>query len=542
MRDESARWTRASIPAAVAVAGPDCDVSDDRALGLFPGATEERGGASTAASAIWRIEGVVKVKRRECCTRRNKVPRFGRRDTLCRRVSIHGSTLRTCAPELAANVRTHSFSNASSSDQFRLARTPHRVSALRSLVLSFAFVPRSRGSSFRRRRAASARPRRTWWSTMRGYSPRMLFDRINRLIFDVKAKSGGEIVVVTLPDIAGRDVGDIALRIGRDWKVGANAAIGDRARNAGVVVLVVPKETSSDGRGHVSIMTGQGVEGFITDGTAGDIRREAITYFQRGDYSGALEMATQRLAQRFGQEFNFTVDSGLVDARYLPTTSLQQPGRGFPPQSFLVAFILLLLFSPRWRAPHEEAAAADACTRSSRTALSREDVIAGTGGRRVWWRELGWGRRLWRVWRWWGFQRRWFQRELVTMAKMTLNDLIAQLKAIYGSELVGVTLYWISRPRRTHREVFRPECARGGRAHNDGSPPQGIAGRPGVARSGESPASDDEPLGVDGERGHFPDRVRGHSARITRCSKAHCRSLASPWRNRICGCSSSTRR
>jgi uncharacterized protein len=218
------------------------------------------------------------------------------------------------------------------------------VSALRSLVLSFAFVAPLQGVELP--------------SPPRGFSQSeadMVVDnarvltpdavgRINRLIFDVKAKSGGEIVVVTLPDIAGRDVGDIALRIGREWKVGANAAIGDRARNAGVVVLVVPKETSSDGRGHVSIQTGQGVEGFITDGTAGDIRREAITYFQRGDYSGALEMATQRLAQRFGQEFNFTVDSGLVDARYLPATSPQQPGRGFPPQFFLVAFILLLFF------------------------------------------------------------------------------------------------------------------------------------------------------------------------------------------------------
>ncbi len=174
--------------------------------------------------------------------------------------------------------------------------------------------------------------------------------RINRLIFDVKAKSGGEIVIVTMPDIGGRDVGDIALRIGREWKVGANAAIGDRARNAGVVVLVVPKETSSDGRGHISIQTGQGVEGFITDGTAGDIRREAIQYFQRQDYSGALEMVTQRLAQRYGQEFNFSVDSGLVDARYLPAAVPQPMARGIPPQLLLLGFLFLLfLFSSMGR-------------------------------------------------------------------------------------------------------------------------------------------------------------------------------------------------
>lgn len=165
--------------------------------------------------------------------------------------------------------------------------------------------------------------------------------RINRLIFDVKAKSGGEIVVVTMPDIGGRDVGDVALTIGREWKVGAAADIGDRSRNAGVVVLVVPRETSSDGRGYISIQTGQGAEGFITDGTAGDIRREAIPYFQRQDYSTALELITQRLAQRYAREFGFALDSGLVDSRFLPEAQ-RGPQGGIPPQLFLLAFVVML--------------------------------------------------------------------------------------------------------------------------------------------------------------------------------------------------------
>lgn len=172
--------------------------------------------------------------------------------------------------------------------------------------------------------------------------------RINRIIFDVKAKSGGEIVVVTLPDLAGRDVGDVALRLGRDWKVGAAASIGDRARNAGVVVLVVPKETSADGRGYISIQTGQGTEGFITDATAGDIRREVIPYFQRQAYSLALELVTIRVAQRFEREFGFTLDTAVVPAA-MP--GVQGSGRGIPPQLLLVLFVVLLvLFSAMARA------------------------------------------------------------------------------------------------------------------------------------------------------------------------------------------------
>ncbi|MBM4194033.1 MAG: TPM domain-containing protein [Gemmatimonadetes bacterium] len=132
---------------------------------------------------------------------------------------------------------------------------------------------------------------------------------IERRLERVQAATGGEIAVVTLRDIGGRNVGDVALRIGRGWGVGAAAAIGDRRRNSGVVVLVVPKETSSDGRGHISIQTGQGAEGFIPDAVAGDIRREAISYLQRQDYSGALNAISLRLTQRYAAEFGFALDS-----------------------------------------------------------------------------------------------------------------------------------------------------------------------------------------------------------------------------------------
>jgi len=46
--------------------------------------------------------------------------------------------------------------------------------------------------------------------------------------------------------------------------VGKSAKPGDAARNTGVIVLIVPKETSKDGAGHLRIETGYGSEGFIT--------------------------------------------------------------------------------------------------------------------------------------------------------------------------------------------------------------------------------------------------------------------------------------
>ena len=180
--------------------------------------------------------------------------------------------------------------------------------------------------------------------------------RMNRVIFAVKRASGGEIVVVTMPDIGGREVGDIALRIGREWKVGANATIGDRSRNAGVVVLLVPKETASDGRGQISIQTGQGAEGFITDAMAGDIRREAIPFLRAADYGSALALITQRLGERYATEFGFALDSSVVDERFArgpPEFDLPQvkvtPGMVFV--GLVLVFLFLVVLGNMLRTP-----------------------------------------------------------------------------------------------------------------------------------------------------------------------------------------------
>lgn len=136
--------------------------------------------------------------------------------------------------------------------------------------------------------------------------------RIASIIDAVRTQSGGEIVVVTLPSIGDANVNDVALQIGRQWKVGKKAAPGDPARNTGTIILVVPKETSADGRGHVAIQTGSGTEGFITDGQAGAIRDEAIPLFRDRDYGGAIQLITSRVAERYASEFHFSLDSTLA--------------------------------------------------------------------------------------------------------------------------------------------------------------------------------------------------------------------------------------
>lgn len=176
--------------------------------------------------------------------------------------------------------------------------------------------------------------------------------RMERIAQDVRDKSKGEMAIVTLADLGGREPSEVALRIGREWKVGNMAPIGDRSRNAGVVILLVPKETSSDGRGHCRIETGQGAEGFITDATSGDICREATPAFQQRDYGAGLELVTLRVAQRYAQEFGFTLDTSLA-APVMPAPSRRSApsdGGGINPVVLLIIlFVVLSLLGGRRR-------------------------------------------------------------------------------------------------------------------------------------------------------------------------------------------------
>lgn len=167
-------------------------------------------------------------------------------------------------------------------------------------------------------------------------------DRINRLAFDIKQKSGGEIAVVTLTDLGGRTSEEVALAVGRQWGIGAEGDVGNRARNAGVVILVVPKETSRDGRGYIRIETGRGAEGFITDGTAGQIRDEAIPALRAADYNAAIELITLRVAERFAREFAFTLDSAFAP----PVVQRPVPSaRAFPWFGLVMLIVFLIVMS-----------------------------------------------------------------------------------------------------------------------------------------------------------------------------------------------------
>jgi uncharacterized protein len=160
--------------------------------------------------------------------------------------------------------------------------------------------------------------------------------RMDSLIQRVRDLTRGDIAVVTLPDLAGREASDVALQIGRQWKVGGTGEAGDPARNLGVVILVVPRKDHRPGSGAVFIATGRGAEGFLPDARVGRIRDAMIPALAQEDYGEALETGVGLIAQAFADEFHVAVGA--------PTAApVSRPVTGKVPFLAVVIVVVLIL-------------------------------------------------------------------------------------------------------------------------------------------------------------------------------------------------------
>src|SRR5258708_14658525 len=171
--------------------------------------------------------------------------------------------------------------------------------------------------------------------------------RMTALITELHQKTGADVAVVTLPDLGGRSAADVAVQIGREWKLGGAGEAGDSAKNLGVVILLVPRKDHHPGTGDAFIATGRGAEGFLTDARTGRIRDAMLPAFSREDYSGGLETGTGLGVRPLAAEFPVTVTGA-------PPPPPAESPPGFPLPLPLLGLSCLFLFAlfpaPRGRA------------------------------------------------------------------------------------------------------------------------------------------------------------------------------------------------
>ena len=170
---------------------------------------------------------------------------------------------------------------------------------------------------------------------------------IERLAERLRAATGAELAVVTLPTLGDRSESEVALRILRKWGVGARAAIGDSTRNAGAVLLLVPRQGGQPGSGAIRIEVGYGLEGIVTDATAGRVRDLMLPSAREGSYSESLLVGTRALVAAIAKGFGVT-DSALTAARP-PPRSPRGVSSDLPSWLPILLFIAFLLLSQRAR-------------------------------------------------------------------------------------------------------------------------------------------------------------------------------------------------
>ena len=124
---------------------------------------------------------------------------------------------------------------------------------------------------------------------------------LTNLIGELERKTSAEVAVVTIDTLAGISIEEYAVNLFEQW------GIGKKGEDNGILLLVAMKERK------VRIEVGYGLEGTITDGTAGKIIHEKIVpSFKNGDYEEGLFNATitiaNLIAKSYGVELSFLQD------------------------------------------------------------------------------------------------------------------------------------------------------------------------------------------------------------------------------------------
>lgn len=146
----------------------------------------------------------------------------------------------------------------------------------------------------------------------------------------VKASTGAEIALVTLPSLQGEPIEDVANVMFRKWGVGS------KGNNEGVLLLL----SIGDRRSRLEV--GYGLEQYISDGYAGSVIREMRPALRERNYGLALAHAAHIIGETVAKAKGVQISVNPTVRRSRP------PSDGFPVEVvFLVGAIIALALMGR---------------------------------------------------------------------------------------------------------------------------------------------------------------------------------------------------
>ena len=149
-----------------------------------------------------------------------------------------------------------------------------------------------------------------------------------RMITALQQKTGDAVIVATVRTTEPyADIQEYAVKLYENHGKG----IGERGKDNGALVLLAVDDRK------VWIEVGYGLEGFITDGFAGETSRQYMApFFKQGRYGDGLKAGVARLISRIAQERNVEIEN-------LPAPPPMAP-RSSRPQSIPFPLLLFVAF------------------------------------------------------------------------------------------------------------------------------------------------------------------------------------------------------
>src|SRR5262249_26190069 len=133
---------------------------------------------------------------------------------------------------------------------------------------------------------------------------------------DLQRQAGVAMVFVTVPELVGETIDQLAVRVQHDWGVGA------KGKDESVVVALSVADRK------IFIATGYGAEAYLPDGKVGEIRDRARPLLKAGDYAGGLTQIAGDVATIAADYHHVSLDDSV---RALPTARTNRGCDGTAP-------------------------------------------------------------------------------------------------------------------------------------------------------------------------------------------------------------------
>ncbi|MEO5646811.1 MAG: TPM domain-containing protein [Chitinophagaceae bacterium] len=142
-------------------------------------------------------------------------------------------------------------------------------------------------------------------------------DALERKIRAYNDSTSSAIVIITLPELGGYEIEEVALEYLRDWGIGV------KGKDNGVLLLVSKQERKA------RIETGYGMEGVLPDITCKQIIDQRMTpYFKESDFFRGFDNAVNAIIQAAAGEFK---------------ADTKRAGRGINTKTIIILAIVLYL-------------------------------------------------------------------------------------------------------------------------------------------------------------------------------------------------------